>query len=164
LAPRPGERVLAAGQAESGEWLVATTARLGIWAEGGDGIVREWTEISTAGLKGDDATLTIEWCGPREPAVVRLGRRQRRIASVVNERVTASVVAARAIPVTGGTIRIAIRRADDGGLAPQVVAPVGIDLADPLLARSVEEAVRDLAEATGLDPAAVRFGGDGRLV
>jgi hypothetical protein len=148
----PGERVLAAGQAESGEWVLATTARLAVMGEVGDGIVGMWTDVAHVKLEGTTGTLTVEWVGGREPLSVRLGRRHRRVKSVINERVTASMVAARHVNLAGGTVRVAVRRSPDGRLFPQVIAPPTVDLADATVAAEVGRIVASLSDAVGLDP------------
>ncbi|MDR1189357.1 MAG: hypothetical protein LBK95_18215 [Bifidobacteriaceae bacterium] len=141
-----GERVLATGQTQAGGWLLATTARLGVVDEVGGVIVGEWCEINHAKL-GSGEILTVTWGDERETIVARLTGGSRRLAAVVNERVTRSVVATRRVETDGGAVRVAIRRASDGGLFSQVIAPPGVD-AD---VAELREAERDLREAVGLD-------------
>jgi hypothetical protein len=145
-----GERVLAAAQAQTGEWLVATSARLAIVGGASGGIVREWIEVTSAKLNAATGTLTVAWADGGEPTAVRVGRGQRRLASVVNERVTASVVAVRQVATPGGTVRVALRRGRGGALTTQVVAQADVDAAEPTVAAEVEKARADLREAVGL--------------
>jgi hypothetical protein len=151
LGPRAGEKLLAAGANDGGDWVVATTARLGIVREAGDVIVGEWAEVARVGLTA--GTLTVEWVDGREPsAVAGLGRRHRRLTSNVQERVTASVVAARHVALSGGTVRVALRRDPANRVFTQVIAPPGADLDSQAAAEAIAEAQADLREAAGLEP------------
>jgi hypothetical protein len=152
IAVGPGEQVLAARPALDGGWVVATTARLALVGEDGDVIAGPWHQISKARFDSD-GVLHVEWISEQDPWAVRLGKPGRPVARAVKEQVTRSVVALRPVEVSGGIVRVAIRRMPDGALAPQVVAPPGVDLADQAVAAAVAEATRAAAESVGMDEA-----------
>jgi hypothetical protein len=152
MEPQAGERLLASGQAEGGEWVLATTRRLGVIAPEGTGIVGAWSEVAHVTLTGKPAALTVTWVNRDHPTTAVLGRGRRRLTSAIHERVTASVVATRHVPVPGGTVQVALRRMPDGGLFCQVIAPGGVDLTDARATRAVEAVRTGLCDAVGLDP------------
>jgi len=149
-AVEPGERVLATAQTSSGGFVVATRDRLIVGDQAAVVAAGEWSDVEHVAHKTKRRLLTIEWNSGPEPVGVELIGRANRLTSVINERVTTSVVASEHVEVDGGVVRVAIRRARDGSLFSQIVVPDGVDLDDSEVAFPVAAARRSLAEATGL--------------
>ena len=151
-----GERVLAYSEATDGAVLAGT--RAAFYLRDPDGTVTRvpWEQVEAAGWDREESLLTISEVGTwgEERAVHRVEVKDPwRLLQLVRERVTASVVLQRHIPVSAGRgLRVVGRRAPVGD------APVewffeydaGVDPADPLVAQAASAA---LAQAKGdIDP------------
>jgi hypothetical protein len=110
-----------------------------------------WTDIEHARLDAKAGALTIEWNTGAAPSVIAVGRAQRRLASVLNERISASVVAANHVALPGGQVRVAIRRRHDGTVFSQVYAPAEVRLDHPDVEHAVAKIESQLREAAGLE-------------
>lgn len=112
LAPR--ERVLAAAPDDSGGWLVGTGRALHVSSPGG-WTVLPWERVDRAGWDRDAETLEVfevAEFGQVQPRHVRRIGDPGRLLELVHERVTASVVITRHVPVDGSHgLRVVGRRA-----------------------------------------------------
>jgi hypothetical protein len=172
--PRAAKPLIAAAL-PGGGWLVATDLGLAVaapgtgavaWAdtdavakpdtdagdspEDGSGFF-PWDMIDRARLRKKGAVLSVEVTGESRPRVFALQPKDKRFASVVNERIRASVVDVRHIPTPAGQVIVALRRSPaDQGLRLQELVPPGVEPGDvALLIRSARDA---LAEAAGMEP------------
>jgi hypothetical protein len=153
LGLRGSERVLAAATLAEGGWLAATGSAL---VAAGERL--EWTEITAARWDREAATLTVQVLGRRgAQGPVHAEPRRWQVADPgflpesVHERVMASIVVSRQVPVRAGAgLRIVVRRGADGELEWQVVADPGLDPDDPdVRSRSEREVARLRAELGG---------------
>ncbi|NED96911.1 hypothetical protein G1H11_16515 [Phytoactinopolyspora alkaliphila] len=132
------ERVLVRADGPQGP-VAATDQRL-IWADGSIA----WHEIERASWDGDDEVLTVE-------PVATSGRKRvhrlpiatpGRLVDVVRERVVASVVISRHVPLRGRRgVRVTGRRQADGELIWSAVLDPGIDMRDAETRHQVDTAV-----------------------
>ncbi len=149
LALGRGERVLAAAQDSAGRWHVGTD--LALHLTGPDGFRRlPWQRIDRARWDPDDHRLVVTEVadfGQPQPRTSLAVEGPGRLLELVRERVTASVLLARNVPVEGTRgIKVVARRAPDGS------GPIdwswwldrGLEPDDP---RVREAAERGLAEA-----------------
>lgn len=135
LALATGERVLASGQSGGGSWFVGTDRSLYIVAA--DVVVRlPWERIERATWERDSSELVVEEVadfGERHPRHVAAFDDPRRLLELVRERVTASVLLTRHIPVAGSRgIKVVARRSPlrTGDVAFSYVLANGLDPAD----------------------------------
>jgi hypothetical protein len=154
-----GEKVLAHTVAEDGTWLLGTRLRLvmvgGDDSTGQRSAVRiPWETIEDAAWKQDDARLRFTETGqygePRptysfeveDPAL---------LLQLVRERVTASVVLQRRVPVRGklGLTVIARRSPVGGPVAWMHAYDAGLDPADPEVAAVAERALEQAQAEVG---------------
>jgi hypothetical protein len=153
LALPKGDRVLGAALVDDGgTWLLATTKGFGIVGED-EAVHTPWTGIERVTLDKETGRLAIYFAG-RPAARFDIQPKDKRLASIVNERVISSVVTVDHLEVPGGSVRVALRRGDDDELSVQVVAPPEVDLEDEDTARIVGAAKDSLREAAGLPPEA----------
>lgn len=106
------ERVLAAGKSKDGVWFVGTDRTLYIAF---DEVVRlPWERVERATWDRDSSELVVERVadfGERHPRHVARFDDPRRLLELVRERVTASVLLTRNIPVEGSRgIKVVARR------------------------------------------------------
>ena len=85
-----------------------------------------WVDVAHARWVDDDSTLTVEAGRPRPPGLARLPE-PGRLPETVHERVMASIVVTRRVPVPGGAVRVVGRDGGDGELRWQVIADPGVD-------------------------------------
>ena len=142
-----GERVLA--WAASGTDVVAGT-REALYLPGSRRI--PWEQVEAAAWDLDSATLRVSevgtW-GERRPSYALVLKEPGRLLQLVRERVTATVVLQRHVPVQGRRgVRVIARRAPAGsrGLAWFLEYDEGIDPVDPFVDHAAQEA---LAAAQG---------------
>ena len=151
-----GERVLAATRAVDGTWLVATRERFA--AQGPDGaVVRlRWEEVQRAEWDRDSATLTVQAVRDYgQPVATTTYEVQEPgpLVALVRERVDASVVLQRRVPVVGrrGFTLVARRPpAGTGGLTWAVEFDPGIDPDDAVVAAAADLALGEAKESLGL--------------
>jgi len=113
-----GERVLAAASDEAGSWHVGTNAALHVAA--GDGWRRiPWERIDRARYDDDSDRLQVVEVadlGQPEPTHWLSLRQSRRLLELVRDRVTASILTSRHVPVRGSRgIKVVARRSPVGG-------------------------------------------------
>jgi hypothetical protein len=147
-----GERVLAAAPLLADRWLVGTTLALHV-VDGAGGSERHgWDQVAGAVWSDTASMLQVTWVGEARQLQVELAGDAGFLPEVIRERVEASVVISRRIPVSGRRgVRVAVRRAAPGAaLTTQVVPDRGVDLGDPELAARVAAELADLREQTGM--------------
>jgi hypothetical protein len=147
-----GERLLVWAPAGSG-WAVATTHAL--WLPSRTGHERlGWEVVDSAAWSAEEGVLAVVQAAP-------LGGRPRRwtvrvedardLLLVVKERVRATVVLSRQVPLAGGrgvTI-VGRRRPGSDRLAWSVSVGEGVDLGDEAVRAQVEQALRSVRSEVG---------------
>ena len=128
---------------------MATLEGLRVLALDGTLLRRPWTEVDHAGWDPDASTLALWWVGSRQPTSLPIGEGSF-LPEVVHERVRASVVLSRDVPLPGGlSLWVALRKGSDGTLSTQIAPPSGVRLDDPQIARAVVRAEAALREEAG---------------
>lgn len=140
----PGERVLASATLVGTEEVVAGT-RDALYVRGRR---VPWESVHDASWDSDSRLLTVTEMGPGRPVHRLAVDNPVRLLQLVRERVTASVVLERVVPLPRGTARIVARRAAGG--AREITWFVEYDaVADPedpavrALVSAVLDAARD---------------------
>lgn len=147
LEVAPGERLLAGATARDGSLLGATRDAF-YAAVPGEPIRRiPWEEVESATWDGDTDTFRLtevgSWGAVRHPVEVLLDD-PRRFLELVHERVTASVVLQRHVPVRGRRgLRVIARRAPRGDRPIQWIYEFdeGVDPDDPEVRTAAERAL-----------------------
>ncbi|MGW6129918.1 hypothetical protein ACWFNE_07815 [Cellulomonas sp. NPDC055163] len=145
-----GDRVLVATELAGGGWAAASRRALYVV----DPTVerRPWADVDRATLDAETSTLTVHWVTGTSQELALTGAGAPTFAQVLRERVQSSVVHSETVPVKGGgTIRVALRRDEDGELVSQVIGDGTTDLSDPAVAALVDAAERRVRAAAGLD-------------
>lgn len=165
-----GERVLAGAELARGGWVVATTHALirvsggepgetgeaGETGESGESLAadrRGWERAGTAAWADTADMLQVSWIGTPRPMLLEFGPAGAGyLPEVVRERVEASVVISRRVPVDARRgVTVAIRRAGPGApLVTQVVPDRGVKLDDPEVTERVAAELADLRDAVGM--------------
>jgi hypothetical protein len=147
-----GARVLVSAALKDGTWLVATNLGL-VVARGGAAVFHAWDKIDRAALRRSGSALAVTFAGAREPTTFRIEPKDKRLASIVHERVRASVVDAEPVAVPGGQVIVALRRdpANQHVYLQEIADPEADQAAGAPLVRAARQR---LAEAAGLPPAA----------
>ena len=147
-----GEKVLAWARAAEG--VVAGT-RAALYLPGGHRI--PWEQVEAADWDVDTAVLRISevgrWGDVRPEHVLTL-EEPGRLLELVRERVTATVVLQRHVPVRGRRgVRVIARRAPSGDRQVSWIYEydAGIDPADPDVREAAETALAQAREEVGLD-------------
>jgi hypothetical protein len=144
-------RILAVAPQPGGLWLIAADSGFGV-ASLDRKQFHPWDLIERARLRRDGGVLSITYADTRLTEDFAIQPRDKRFASIVNERLRASVVEVEHVPVEGGTVAVALRRRPlDQTLYLQELPDPGIDqeAAAPL----VRAARARLGEAAGLPSA-----------
>jgi hypothetical protein len=145
LPTEPGERVLAAGRATDGAWVVATDRAL---------IDRTrrtpWTDVVHAQWYDEEQVLAVDVLPGGEPSYRLAVAEPGRVPETVHERVMASIVLSRRVALPGGGARLVARRGEGSGETVwQVVADEGVDLAEPAVRARVDSALAELQAELG---------------
>ena len=145
------DRPLATARLTNG-WAAAGVRELAVVPDAGDVLRRPWSDVDGARLDPETSELTVTWVDGAAPTVLRLAdERDAALPRAVHERVQSSVVHSETVELPRGrTVRIAVRRAPDGGLLTQVLGQGRVDLADPETARAVDAAEARVRDAVGL--------------
>jgi hypothetical protein len=126
------------------QWLAATDQALV-----GAGLRIPWSDVVHAQWFDEESALVLdpvrEAFAPRRFELADPGR----LPEVVHERVMASIVVSRRVPVPGGAVRVVGRVDADGELVWQVVPEVGVDLDRPEVRRAADHTVADLRREFG---------------
>jgi hypothetical protein len=144
-----GERVLSAARLRDGDWVAATDQALV-----GPGWRAPWSAASRAQWYDDASTLEVAWldaAGERQQRSLRLDE-PGLLPETVHERVTATILLSRHLPVRGGQGVSVVARRQPGSedVEWQVVSDAGVDAADPQISARVDEAVRAMSTELGL--------------
>lgn len=150
------ERVLAAAPLVNRRWVVGTTTALHVVdPEAGGASADEswgWDRVAAVVWSDTASMLQVSLADERRQLELELAGKSGYLPEVIRERVEASVVISRRIPVTGRRgVRVAIRRAAPGAaLTTQVVADHGVDVDEPDLAARIAAELADLREQAGM--------------
>jgi hypothetical protein len=140
----PGERFLVAAQDAAGAWVVATDRAL-VTADRR----LAWMDVAHARWVDDDRTLTVEPVDHDQPDWRAELPEPGRLPETVHERVMASIVISRRVPVQAGSVRVVGRDGPDGELRWQVIADAGVDPVAPDVRRAADSAVTALRAELG---------------
>ena len=151
-----GERVLASARAADGTWLLGTRRSLVLVRE--SGVERlAWEEVEDAAWEKDDLRLRITGVGeygrPRPSYDFEMGD-PARLLQLIRERVTASIVLQRRVPVRG-TLGLTVigRRSPVGGPVAWMHAyDLGLDPADPEVVVVADLALAQAQAEVGDEP------------
>ncbi|MDR3107187.1 MAG: hypothetical protein LBU05_03175 [Bifidobacteriaceae bacterium] len=145
----PRSRILAAAfLADQEIWLIAASTGFGV-AGAARQDFRSWDLIERAKLTRAGGLLSITYADTRQTEDFAIQPRDKRLASIVNERVRASLVEVEHVDVPGGRVAVALRRrpADQSVYLQELPDPgIDEDAAAPLV-RALRER---LGEAAGL--------------
>ncbi len=155
LALQPGERVLAAAADTEGRWTVGTDRSLHVPA--GDGWqVLAWERIDRARWDEESAHLEVVEVadfGELQPRHQLALVEPRRLLDLVRDRVTASVLLTRHVPVEGSRgLKVVARRSPvgTGDVEWSCWLDDGLDPADPAVRRAVDEGLAAARAELGL--------------
>ncbi|WP_225754733.1 hypothetical protein [Actinotalea sp. Marseille-Q4924] len=145
------DRPLAVGRTTNDGWVVATRAVL-VVLDGAEVLRRAWVDVDGARLDPATGDLTVTWVdGTPTTRIPLVAEAARDLARAVHDRVQSSVVHGEKVELGGGrTVRVVLRRTDDGSLITQVIGAGDVDLGDPRTAAAVDAAEARVREAAGL--------------
>jgi hypothetical protein len=148
----PGERVLAWTEATTGEVLAGTREALYL---GGTRLA--WEDVEAADWDRETEVFRVvevgTWGEVRGEHRFVIGE-PRRLLELVRERVTASVLLVRHVPIEGQRgLRVIARRSPTGdrGVRWLYEYDAGIDPGDPVVRLAAENALADARSEVGLD-------------
>jgi hypothetical protein len=148
----PGERVLAWTETTAGEVLAGTREALYL-----PGVRLAWEDVEAADWDRDTGLFRVaevgRW-GQRRPEHRYAIDEPRRLLELVRERVTASVLLVRHVPIDGRRgLRVIARRAPGGDRGVRWVYEydAGIDPDDPTVRLAAEAALEAARDEVGLD-------------
>lgn len=152
---RRGDRVLVAATLTDGRRVAASRLALHLLSDerpDETAVRTPWADVDRGSLDPETRTLTVRWVwGATDALAFGTDRASVSFAQTFRERVQQSVVHAAAVTLpAGGQARVALRRDEDGELFTQVIADDGVDLADPEVARAVDQAETQVRAAAGL--------------
>jgi hypothetical protein len=153
----PGERLLAWAPLDGGQWVAGT--RDALYLPGGR---LPWEQVEAADWDQDLGRLRVSevgrWGEPRVEHALTLDETAAsgadRLLQLVRERVTASVLLVRHVPVTGRRgVRVVARRAPSGRSAVSWIFEydAGIDPDDPFVRTAAADALDAARADVGLD-------------
>jgi hypothetical protein len=153
-----GERLLAAARATDGTWLLGTRAALVLVRPQGQAQRLPWEEVAGADWNRDEDRLRVVELAEFgvAPVVHELAMADPGLLlELVRERVTASVLLTRRVPVEPRRgLMVIARRAPGGGgaVAWSYELDPGLDPDDPLVRAAAEQGLRSARDELGLDP------------
>ncbi len=151
----PGEKVLAAAQTSDGTWLLATRERLYAVDDGAELLRLRWEEVQRADWDRDSTTLRVEAVrdyGEQVATSTYQVPEPGRLVPLVRERVDASIVLQRRVPVVGKRgFTVVARRSPSGGdeLTWSFEFDAGIDPEDAVVAAATDVALGEAKESLG---------------
>ena len=148
LGARPPERVLAAARLTDGGWLLATDRGVV-----GTGVRLDWSSITHAQWNDEESALSVsrlDETGASREQTWRIDE-PGMLPETVHERVTATILLSRRLPVEGrrGVRVVARRQPGSDELLWQVVADPGIDATAPAVRAQVAAVMRSMAAELG---------------
>ena len=155
LPREPGERVLAGASDANGRWIVGTDRALYLWA--GDGYQRRrWEAIAHASWDREAAELLVvevaDFGAPEPRQVVPL-EEPGRMLELIRERVTASILLTRSVPVrAGSSLKVVVRRspARTGDVTFAFVLDNDLDPSDEQVATAAQRGLAEVRDELGL--------------
>jgi hypothetical protein len=153
-----GERLLAAAQARDGTWLLGTRVALVLVRPQGQAQRLVWEEVAHADWDRDEDLLRVTELAEFgvAPVVHELAIEEPGLLlELVRERVTASVLLTRRVPVEPRRGLTVIARRAPGGSGPVAWSydlDPGLDPDDPLVRAAAEQGLRTARDELGLDP------------
>jgi hypothetical protein len=150
-----GERVLAGAQARDGAWLLASRDALVLVSSAAEPVRIPWERVERADWDRDQDRLVVTEVGEYgelQPRHVYALDHPGLLLDVLRERVTASVVLQRHVPVQGrrGLFVVARRPpTGDGPISWAYEFQAGVDPHDPEVAAAAEAGLRRAAEELG---------------
>ncbi|WP_066587814.1 hypothetical protein [Cellulomonas timonensis] len=150
LALPPGDRILAVVELADGRWAVAT--RRALCLAGPDAVQRRpWIDVDRAQLTVETSTITVHWVDGTTEDLPLTERGAPAFAQTLRERVQSSVVHSETVVLPGGaTVRVALRRDEQGDLVSQVIGDGSVDLSQPRVGALVDAAELRVRRAAGL--------------
>ena len=154
----PGEGVLAAARSDEGTWLIGTRERVSTVPPetAGDGLRLRWEEVQRADWDRDTSTLRIEAVRDYGERVATWSFRLDEpggFVPLVRERVSASILLQRRVPVVGRRgFTVVARRppTGTGELTWSFEFDPGISPEDPVVAAATDLALGEAKESLGL--------------
>jgi hypothetical protein len=144
LPVQPGERVIATARDGAEGWVVATDQAL---------LAQDrrtpWTDVVHAQWYDEEQVLTMDLAPGAGPAVHLVLAEPGRVPETVHERVMASIVLSRRVPMSAGGARVVARRGASDETLWQVVPDAGTDLADPAVRARVDAVLAELRSELG---------------
>jgi hypothetical protein len=151
----PGERVLAAAHAADGTWLLATRDRLTTVRDAH--VVRlRWEEVQRAEWDRDSTTLSVEAVRDYGEPVATVAfeiAEPGQLVPLVRERVDASILLQRRIPVVGKRGFTVVARRPPSGRGELIWSfefDPGIDPEDAVVSAAADLALGEAKESLGL--------------
>ncbi|MDR0365285.1 MAG: hypothetical protein LBH68_00400 [Bifidobacteriaceae bacterium] len=143
-------KVLEAALLKNGTWLIATNLGLGVASEASN-VFHPWDQIDRASVKRRGSVLALTYSGATADEQFTIQPKDKRVASIINECLRASVVEVEHVKVPDGQVIVALRRRPtDQSLYLEEVPDAAVDMTE---ARPAVNAARQrLAEAAGIDP------------
>lgn len=141
-----GERQLDRLAFADGVLAVATTRRLVIRRPGREDWARLWWQVEAVSVEAEERLLVVSDV-EADHITLQLGDGdQTRFAATLRERVQATLVDHRQLPVPGGSVRVALRKAE-GELFLQEQWMGRVDVEDPRTRAVVVQLRQELASA-----------------
>jgi len=152
----PGEKLLAAAQAADGTWLLATRERLCAARPGAEVVQVPWEEVQRADWDRETATLRVQAVrdyGERVATWAYQVDESGALVPLIRERVDASIVLQRKVPVVGKRgFTVVARRppSGDGELTWAFEFDPGVDPEDAVVSAATDLALGEARESLGL--------------
>ena len=150
-----GEHVLSSAQADGGGWILGTRTRLYLVDPSGQVESWPWHEVQRADWDKDASTLHVERVQEYGAPIVERSLtidEPGDLVALLRERVTATVLLTRHVPVNGKRgFRVIGRRSTDRGETSWAFEfDPGIEPEDPAVRASTERALAEARESAGL--------------
>ncbi len=148
----PGDRVLASAPVLGDRWLAATRRALYV-VTAGDVTRHPWTDVDRASFTPDPAAITVHWVTGTVEELPLTPPLPVAFAQAFRERVQSSVVHVETVTLPGaGPVRVVLRSGERGNLFTQVIGSGRVDLSDPEVSATLDEAEARVRGAAGLRP------------
>jgi len=145
-----GDALLAAAALADGSYAAAS--RYTLYRVDGQAITTwPWTDVDRAAFDPEAAVVHVTLVTGATFDLPLTEERNRSFTQTLRERVQNSVVSSSSTKLDDGTVvRVAVRRARDGELFSQVIAPGSVDLSEPVTAAAVDGLESRVRQAAGL--------------
>ena len=144
-----GERALAVVPVTPEVEVVATTDRLVVRRDAQPAWERRWVEVDHAAWDDEERTLRVVDVAGGGTTLDLVHDDHLSLAQVVRERVQATLVTWRSVPVPGGEVRVVLRKDGDRLVLQEVPGP-GVDASSEAARGAVARVRRELASSVGL--------------